>query len=187
MIAKQKALLFLFPVLLLLTACFHRMAPKTSGGTSQQTAQAMVYTVAPYGSVSLPGKWEAGKYLPSSMQQYFYRADTTTMIVTVNACRNYPFVKGGPEGFDFGKRDYEAETKYQTQLLEQKTVVLEENKENRYILWMVHADGVDQYTICGVKDCACNECTYRALTIKNRRLSREQCVRELKEILMSDK
>lgn len=194
MICKSKIqALLLAPVLVLLTSgCGHKMAPATTstqpvGGTYKQNASSMVYTVNPYGSIALPGKWDAGKYAKASRQQYFYRSDTTTMIVSIGACSNQPFARDGIDGFEFVRRYYEAESKYQTQLLEQTPRVLIEDKENKYMLWTVHSDGIDQYFLCGVKDCACNECAYRSLTLKNRRLTEKQATKLLQDIFLGER
>lgn len=189
----QVQVLFLAPVLaLLISGCGRKMAPATSsenpaGGMYKQNANNMVYTVSPYGSLALPGQWTAGKYAKASRNQYFYRSDTTTMIVSIDACRNQPFARDGIDGFEFVRRYYEAESKYQVQLLEQTPRVLIEDKENKYMLWTVHSDGIDQYFLAGVKDCTCNECAYRTLTLKNRRLTEKQATRLLQDIFLGER
>ena len=66
------ALLFL-SILILLTGCgSSKQATSTLVGGDYDAAKNVTeYFVIPYGSVSLPGKWEKGKYDQSSRQQFF--------------------------------------------------------------------------------------------------------------------
>ncbi|MCF8450960.1 MAG: hypothetical protein K9G49_13895 [Taibaiella sp.] len=182
----QKSILVLVALLaLFLSGCFHRMAPGSKAGRYNQQSNNTVYTVTPYGSIILPGIWQPGKYNKASKQQYYYRADTTTLIVSVGPCSNFSFGKGEVTNFDFVKRYYETEAKFQMQLQEQTPKILVEDSIKKYMLWVVREDGIDQYYLCGVKDCACKECTYRTLTLKNRRLTEAQARALLTGIFMN--
>ncbi len=177
-----------FFVLISGSGCFHRMAP--ASGTSapyNASANTTTYSVSPYGTVVLPGKWESGKYAKTSRQQYFYRADTTTLIVSVGACSNYEFGKGKVTDADFINSYYNMEANYQTKLQDQTPVVLVTDTDARYKIWMVREDGLDQYYLCGTKDCACKECTYRTLVLKNRKMAQSEAVALMKQIFDTGK
>ncbi len=182
---RKSMLVVVALVTVFMSGCFHRMAPGSKAGRYNQQDNNTGYTVIPYGSLTLPGMWEPGKYNKASKQQYYYRADTTTLIVSVGPCSNFSFGKGGVTDFDFVKRYYETEAKFQLQLQEQTPKILLEDATNRYMIWVVREDGIDQYYLCGVKDCACKECTYRTITLKNRRLSEAQVKALLTGIFMN--
>jgi len=183
--------ILLFAVMFVLissSGCFHRLAP-ASGTVAPYNASTNIttYTVSPYGTVVLPGKWETGKYAKTSRQQYFYRADTTTLIVSVGACSNYEFGKGKVTDADFINSYYNMEANYQIKLQDQTPVVLVTDMDARYKIWVVREDGIDQYYLCGTKDCACKECTYRTLVLKNRRMSQAESVALLKHVFDTGK
>lgn len=184
---RSKILYFLLlPLsLVLLQSCHHRMVPTTESMISydQQTDRTR-YSEEPFGTVSITGKWEAGKYNKASHQQYFYHKDTATLIVSIGACRNFPFAKHGLAGYDFVKKYYDVEAKYQA-MLEQKANLLVEDEANRYMIWMVRQDGIDQYFLCGARDCTCNEPVYTALTLKSRKYDAEKAKTFLKEVFMA--
>ena len=170
------------------SGCFHRLAP-ASGTVApyDATANTTTYAVSPYGTVVLPGKWETGKYAKTSRQQYFYRADTTTLVVSLGACSNYEFGKGTVTDAVFINSYYNLEANYQIKLQDQTPVVLVTDNDARCKIWMVREDGIDQYYLCGTKDCACKECTYRTLILKNRRMPQAEAVALLKQIFYTGK
>lgn len=174
-------------VLLSLSACFHRMVPPGNTGRYDKQQDITVYTVTPYGSLSLPGKWESGKYNKTSLTQYFYRADTTTMTTALGPCGYFPFGRQGAEGYNFVKRYYDMEARYQAEFLEQTPEIIATDSTSRYMIWKVRSDGVDEFHLCGVKDCNCDQCAFALLMVKNRRLNRETCVKMLKDIFLSAK
>lgn len=181
---------FLFLAVLtigILTGCFHKMAPSSpAAGTYNDSANKTVYTVAPWGAVTLPGKWMPGKYNKSSRQQYYYRDDTTTLTVVIAPCKNQPYAKGGLTGYDFVKKSFEIESRYQVQLLEQTPRLLVQDSANRYMIWTVRQDGIDQYFLCGVKDCTCNECSYRSFNLRNRRLTEAVAIKLLQDVFLTE-
>jgi len=173
-------------VVLCQIGCSPKMVPVSKSVVQYDSVNdRTVYTVEPYGNISLPGKWIEGKYNSSTKQQYFYHKDTVTAIVTVGACSGYPFAKDKAEGYEFVKKYYESETKYQTQMLEQHPKLMVEDEKNRYMIWMVRQDGIDQYYLCGVKDCACNECSYRAINLKSRKYTAEKAKAFLTDVFLN--
>lgn len=186
-----KQLLLISVSLLLLSfcsGCFHRLAPGSSAMTSyDSTTNSTTYTVLPYSKVILPGKWVTGKYAKTSKQQYFYRADTTTLIVSVGLYSDYEFGKGKIQDAEFIDSYYNMEANYQIKLQEQTPKVLVTDTVARYKIWMVHEDGIDQYYLCGIKDCTCNERNYRLLILKNRRIAQVEAVALLQQVFDSGK
>jgi len=171
----------LFP---LITGCHSKLVPQSPSDIRfDEGAGRTIYATTPWGIVSIPDKWAAGKYNKATRQQYFYHKDTATLIVSVGACKSYPFGKDGTAGYDFVRKYYEVESKYNG-LLEQPTRIIEESEKDRYIIWTMRADGIDQYVICGVKDCTCNECGYRTIHLKSRKYSADKAVAFLKDAFL---
>ncbi len=187
-ISKLKTVVTGLVVLVAVVGCQHRMAPtSTYSGSYNASDNSTDYEVLPYGKVTMPGKWIAGMYNKTSRKQVFYRDDTTTLTVVIAPCASSPFSKDGMTGYEFVRNYYKVEAQYQTEFFEQTPKLLVEDKENRYMLWMVHSDGIDQYFLCGVKDCSCDECTYRSFNLKNRRLSEAQSKKLLQDIFLGEK
>lgn len=173
---------------LLVASCHPKMVPSGKSDVHYDEASGnTIYSVEPFGKVSISGKWMEGKFNPSTHQQYFYHKDTATLVVTIDACKNSPYYKKGFEGFDFVKKYFELEERYQSQLMDQKAELLVENIQDRYKIWRVHMDGIDQYFLCGVKDCTCNECSYRLINLKSRKYDEAKAKAYLTEIFTSDK
>ena len=187
-VQRLNVLTIAFFVVMLAVGCHPRMMP-TSGSEGEYNASSntTAYEVRPYGKVTMPGKWVTGKYNKATGKQFFYRDDTTTLSVVIAPCANMPYGKKGLEGYEFVQKYYEIESRFQTELQEQTPKLLVEDKDNRYMLWMVHSDGIDQYFLCGVKDCSCNECTYRSFNLKNRRLSEAASKRLLQDMFLGEK
>jgi hypothetical protein len=171
--------------LLLLQACHHRMVPVSKSAIIyDQPTDRTRYSEDPFGTVSIKGKWDAGKYNKASHQQYFYHKDTATLIVSIGVCSAFPFAKNGLSGYDFVKKYFDVEAKYQA-MLEQKANLLVEDEANKYMIWVVRQDGIDQYFLCGAKDCSCNEPVYNAITLKSRKYDAEKAKAFLKETFMA--
>lgn len=155
------------------TGCFHRMAPGGHKAAYKEASDVTMYEEPPYGSIEIPGKWEAGKYNKTSHQQYFYRADTTTLIVAISNCKSLPFAKKAGENYDWVGGYYELEERMAKMQGNEMTLITDD-KANRYRIWMSRIDGIDQYFLFGLKDCDCKEPVYRSLTLKTRKMSAEE-------------
>jgi hypothetical protein len=180
----SRAILLLVIIFPLFIGCHSKLVPQSPSDIHfDESAGRTVYSTTPWGVVSIPDKWSAGKYNKNTGQQYFYHNDTATLIVSVGACKSYPFGKDGTAGYDFVRKYYEVESKYNT-MLEQPTHIIEENEKDRYIIWTMRADGIDQYFICGVKHCTCNECGYRTIHLKSRKYSVHKAIEFLKDAFL---
>lgn len=153
--------------------CFHRMAPGGHRAAYKETSDVTVYEESPYGIVEIPGKWEPGKYNKTSRQQYFYRADTTTLIAAISNCKSLPFAKKAGAGYDWVKGFYELEERM-AKMQGNEMTLLEDNTANRYRLWTSRVDGIDQYFLFGLKDCDCGEPVYRSLVLKTRKMTADE-------------
>jgi hypothetical protein len=161
------------------------MAPGTmSDITYNDQKNTTTYTSAPYGSLSFPGKWAMGKYNKSSRHQYFYHPDTSTLIAAIGPCKGLPSAKDNAQGYEVVRKYYDLETRFQAlNNIELKPLV--EDEANRYMIWAARVDGIDQYFLFGLKDCACNECVYRYMVLKTRKMSEEAKVSFLRETFLA--
>ncbi len=180
---KISAIVLFFALGIVVSGCFHRSAPGGKGGVYDSLTNRTTYTVEPWGSISFTGHWDGGRYNKTSHNQYFYRADTSTLVVSVADCKSLPFGKQGLEGYAVVKRFYELEQQYMSMQGATPEIVIEDEAA-RYMIWKSHVDGIDQYSLFGLKDCSCNECVYRSLTLKTRKMSAEQKVAFLKDAFL---
>lgn len=178
-------ILAFFAACLAFAGCFHKMAPTTKSDiTYNDQNNTTTYRSAPYGSLTFPGKWAAGKYNKASSQQYFYHPDTSTLIAAIGPCKSLPSGKGNAQGYEVVKKYYDLETRFQAlNSIELKPVV--EDEANRYMIWTARIDGIDQYFLFGLKDCACNECVYRYMVLKTRKMSAEAKIDFLKNTFLA--
>lgn len=108
------------------------------------------YMVVPFGKVSIPGKWERGRYLSNSHQQFFKNQDSTSIAISMALTDSYEFNHSGTlKGYDFAKAFYDWESEY---LEKQKMMcgIEESDKENGYIIYKVTAeDDHERYFLYG--------------------------------------
>ena len=124
------------------------MSPNTVstivGGEYDVKKNVTEYFVYPYGSVALPGKWEKTTYNRTSRQQFFINQDSISVAVAFGRYDNYEFNGGGSiKGFDFLKAYYDWETKYFRGTYGFQSSVIEENKEDNYMLFRVFGNYED--------------------------------------------
>ena len=99
------------------------------------------YIVFPYGSVSLPGKWEKGRYSEVSTQQFFINSDSVIIAIAFGLYNKYEFNQdGAKKGFDFVRAFYEWDSDYFVNTYGLKQDLIEENEINNYIIWRLYGD-----------------------------------------------
>lgn len=94
------------------------------------------YSVFPYGSVSLPGKWEKSVYNKTSRQQFFENQDSVLVAIAFGRFDNIEFnTDGTKKGYEFVKAYYNWESKYFEETFGLQTIVIEENQKENYLLY----------------------------------------------------
>lgn len=176
-----------FIFLCALCSCHRRMAPTITAGEYNEQRNQTDYVVMPYGSVSLPGKWTHGRYRKESRQQYFTNSDSTVVTIAFGPCDKLGFPTGGVQGYEFVKLYYQWESKYQVEILNQKIKVITADSANKYMIWEVYGENVNQFYLCGAKDCSCGECAFQNFSIQGRKLSDEQKAKFLQDIYLQKK
>ena len=126
-----------------LVCCVSQKESIIVGGEYDAKKDATEYFVFPYGSVSLPGKWDKVSYNAESKQQFFTNKDSIIVAIAFGRSKSYEFNKDGSlKGFDFLKSFQEWDSKYfkESNALDWK--ILETDNINNYLI----------YRIYGIKD-----------------------------------
>ena len=152
---KIAAPLFL-SILLLLTGCgSSKQATSTTvieGGDYDAAKNVTEYFVFPYGSVSLPGKWDKGKYDQSNRQQFFRNEESVIVAIAFAPSNKYEFNKDGSlKGHDFVEAFYKWESDYYKPAGFECTI-LENDSANPYLLFKIVGDDVNSVFLFGEKD-----------------------------------
>lgn len=137
----------------ILTSCGTPKSVSTLvGGEYDADKDITDYFVFPYGQVSLPGKWEKGRYESTSRHQYFYNQDSITIGIAFTPSNKYEFNSNGLlKGYDFVQAYYKWESDYFSTLgLESK--IIESDQSKPYIIWRVFGQNYDTYFLFGERN-----------------------------------
>ena len=122
------------------------------GGEYKADKNITEYFVMPYGEVSLPGKWEKGKYVSSARQQFFKNEDSVTIAISFGPANKYEFNRNGSlKGYDFVKAYYDWESDYFVKS-GFETKIIETDQPNSYIIWRLWGQKYDTYFLFGERD-----------------------------------
>jgi hypothetical protein len=99
------------------------------------------YMVFPYGSVSIPDKWEKTIYNKISRQQFFTNSDNIIIAIAFGPYNKYEFNKdGSKKGFEFIKAFYEWESEYFVNNFGLHTEQIESNDIDNFIIWRLFGE-----------------------------------------------
>ena len=122
------------------------------GGDYVAAKDATEYFVFPYGSVSLPGKWDKWMYDQSSRQQFFRNEDSVVVSIAFAPYNKYEFnADGSLKGHDFVEAFYKWESDYY-QSAGFECPILENDKANPYIIFKVVGNGADSVFLFGERN-----------------------------------
>ena len=144
------------------------------------------YVVFPYGSVSIPGKWERTSYNSASKQQYLKNEDGISIAISFGPCNKFEFnADNSKKGFDFVKAYYEWDSEYFVNTFGLQQDSIEKNEISNYIIWRVYGDyndsHFDTYFLFGEKKGFAN--TYSIMD--NDKWTVEQKLEFLKELYLN--
>jgi hypothetical protein len=115
------------------------------------------YFIVPYGSVSIPGKWEKSNYNNVSGQQFFINKDSIRIAIAFNRFDKYEFnADGSKKGFEFVKAFYDWDSQFFVDSYGLQRRVLETDSINNFILYQIHGltngANFDTYFLVGEKN-----------------------------------
>ena len=139
------SLLFVFSLM----CCVSQKATTIVGGEYDAKKDVTEYFVFPYGSVSLPGKWNKTDYNTESKQQFFTNKDSVVVAIVFGRSKSYEFNKDGSlKGNDFLNSFKESHG------LDWK--ILETDNINNYMIYRIYGitdeSKFDSYFLMGEKN-----------------------------------
>jgi hypothetical protein len=113
------------------------------------------YFILPFGSVSMPGKWD--KTNAAGAQQFFVNKDSVEIAIGFTAYNSYEFNRNGAlKGFNFVKAFYEWDSKYFVDKYGLSRSMLEKDSLNNYVLYRLFGKKekteIDTYFLIGEKN-----------------------------------
>ena len=113
--------------------------------------------VLPYGSVSIPGKWNKDHSNMVSGQQFFKNKDSIGIAIAFNSISNYEFNQRGTlTGFQFTKAFYEWDSQYFVNTHGLSRKMIEEDSINHFVIYRVYGNTrqskFDTYFLIGEKN-----------------------------------
>ena len=121
-----------------LISCGSNKATTLVGGEYNEAKNITEYFVIPYGSVSLPGKWEKRNYDNVSKQQFFMNEDSVIVAVAFGRYDSYEFNRDGKlKGYDFVKAMYEWDSSYFQDTFGFQRKIIETDESKNYIIYNI--------------------------------------------------
>jgi len=142
-------------LIIILTGCTSQRESTIVGFDYNVSENQTDYFIVPYGSVSIPGKWEKSNYNSISGQQFFVNNDSVRIAIAFNRFDKYEFnTDGSIKGFEFVKAFYEWDSKYFVESYGLQRRLLESDSSNNFILYQIYGqiDGADFSTYFLVGD-----------------------------------
>jgi hypothetical protein len=105
-----------------------------------------ILTILPYGNIVLPNKWTKTNYDEVSKQHFFTNNDSTTIAITKNPKKKYPFYKSEQSNKEFLTEF----TKWESDHFKTQGAtinLIEESSNKEYILWKASIEKENIITI----------------------------------------
>ena len=138
---KTNLIKTLFPLLLIITlsnCATQRTTSTIVGGNYNESTNVTDYFVLPYGSVTLPGKWEKKNFNSISNQQFFRNQDSVIVAIAFGRFDKYEFnVDGSEKGHNFVKAYYEWDSNYFVESHGLKRQVVEDDSTNHFMVYRI--------------------------------------------------
>lgn len=153
---KNRYFVFIF-IITILMSCSQRVSTIVGFDYDEKKNQTN-YFVLPYGTATIPGKWEKTNYVSSSRQQYFRNKDTVTISIAFGACNYFKFNSNKSKiGFEFAKAHYEWDSQYYVKNHGLNRELIELDSLNNFIMWRIHGISenheIDNILLVGDKNC----------------------------------
>ena len=130
-----------FSIAFLINSCSPKAISTITGMEYNSQKNETDYFVLPYGSVSIPGKWDKTHYNEIAKQQYFKNKDSVIISIAFAPINKYEFNTDGKlQGFNFVHSFYEWESKYFIQQHKLNSKIIEKDSTKNKILFRIHGD-----------------------------------------------
>ncbi len=147
----------LLAMTILLTNCATQRTSTLVGGEYNASKNKTDYFFVPFGSVTLPGKWEKTNYNTISRQQFFRNQDSVIIAIAFGRFDKYEFNMDGSEsGYNFVKAYYEWDSKYFVDSHGLIRQPLENDSTNNFMIYRIYGQiekgDFDTYFLVGEKN-----------------------------------
>jgi hypothetical protein len=144
-------------MMFILTGCARQWVNTISGCDYDESKNQTDYFEFPFGSVSIPGKWEKTHYNSVSGQQFLTNSDSVRIAIAFTRFDKYEFnADGSKKGHDFVMAFYDWDSKFFVDTFGLQRRVLENDTIHNFILYQIHGDTngakFDIYFLIGEKN-----------------------------------
>ena len=144
-------------MIVFLTNCATQGTSTIVGGEYNAAKNETDYFVFPFGSVTLPGKWEKTNYNTASKQQYFINQDSVIIAIVFSRFDGYEFnTDGSQRGYNFVKAFYEWDSKYFIDSYGLKRQPIKNDSINNFMIFRIYGQikegEFDTYFLIGEKN-----------------------------------
>lgn len=157
---KSKSYFFYlaFILIALFVSCATQHVSTISGYDFDKDKNQTNYFIFPFGSVSIPDKWEKSSYNETSKQQFFKNSDSITIAIAFGSCNKFEFNSDNSKsGFEFIEAYYEWDSQYFITKHGLNSELKEIDSLNNFIIWrlrgLFNSKKVDHYFLFGEKNC----------------------------------
>jgi hypothetical protein len=144
-------------MIVFLTSCATQKVSTIVGCDYNEKINQTDYFVLPYGTVSIPGKWEKTNYNSISHQQFFKNADSVIITVVFGPYDKYEFnADKSKKGIDFALAYYEWDSKYFVETHGLKRDFIEKDTVRNFVIYRIYGETekgkFDSYFLVGEKN-----------------------------------
>ena len=145
-------------LLVILISCASNKTSTIVGFDYNEKDNTTDYFVFPFGSVTIPGKWNKTNYNSISRQQFFKNSDSVTIAIAFVPCDKFEFnIDKSKTDFEFIKAYYDWDSHFFVSQHGLESKVLEMDSTNNYIIWKLwgklNDEKIENYFLFGEKNC----------------------------------
>ena len=131
---------------IIITNCVAQKINTIESVKYDDTKNVTIYSVFPFGNVSINGEWAKTHFNSSSGQQFFINKDSVEIAISLNSYKNFEFNLHHPKsGFDFVKNYYDWDSKYFVDNSQLKREIIKQDSVNNYIIWRLFGENNGVY------------------------------------------
>ncbi len=148
---------FILITIALLTSCASQKVSTLVAYNYDEEKNTTDYFILPYGSVSIPGRWNKTDYISISRQQFFKNFDNITIAIAFAPYDKYEFNADKPKKeLDFALAYYEWDSKYFVETHKLKREFMEKDSTNNFVIYRIFGENekgkFDTYFLVGERN-----------------------------------